>query len=154
MIIMDKRRARLRDELAAAFETHPLEDGMDHPAERIMERALQSEETRHVLEELRRCALDATRPDFAAAVLRCLGGCAQAGIPAWRTALVRDALAMDEIEIRDATVQAAEWWGGQAMRSVLGAHVEPVPWLRAYIQDVVEDLRTGHVPGWGNHARQ
>lgn len=132
---------RFRDELAAAFETHPLEDGMDHPAERIMERALQSEAKRNVREELRGFVLDAAHPAFSAAVLRCLGGgCTQAGTPAWRTALVRDALALDEVEIRDAAVQAAERWGGQAIRSVLRAHAEPVPWLRAYMQDVVEDL--------------
>lgn len=45
----DKRQVRLRDELAAAFETNPLADGMHHPAERIRERALPSAATRNVL---------------------------------------------------------------------------------------------------------
>lgn len=48
-MMADKRQVRLRDELAAAFGTNPLADGMNHPAERIRERALPSAATRNVL---------------------------------------------------------------------------------------------------------
>ena len=39
----DERERRLASRLWAAFEADPLEDGMDHPAEKIIEKALQSE---------------------------------------------------------------------------------------------------------------
>ena len=71
----------------------PPSAGCRVPASRILAAPVQAATTRNVLAELRRFALDAARPDFAAAVLRCLGICTPAGTPAWRTALVREALA-------------------------------------------------------------
>ena len=59
--------------------------------------------------------------------------------------------------MRDAAVQAAESWGDLGMREVLSSHTEAVPWLRAYIEDVVEDLRrvdSGDVPGPKDRSRQ
>ena len=54
--------------------------------------------------------------------------------------LVRDALALDDVEIRDATVQAAELWGDRDILPVLKSHSEPEPWLRDYIFHVINDL--------------
>ena len=136
-----EERARLLYPLRAAFEAEPVEDGMDHPAEEIIREALHcTEDQRGVLEWLRTFSLDAERPNFAASVLRCLGRQARPGTDSWRTALVRSALIMDDAEIRDAAVQAAESWGGQDMRNVLEAHNEPLDWLRNYVRDVIEDL--------------
>ncbi len=138
--VEDQGQQRLATWLWAAFETAPLEDGMDHPAEKIIEQALQSNESHCVLEELRSLSLDAAHPSFAASVLRCLGRQQNPGTDTWRTDLVRDGLTVDDAEIRDATVYAAEWWGGREMRNVLQSHSEPEPWLRDYIRNVIEDL--------------
>ena len=139
IVMLDKQRMQLQAALLAAFEIAPLEDGMDHPAERILAGALHSGEERRVLAWVREFALDAAHPNFAASVLRCLGHC-MAGTRTWRTRLVRDALALDAIEIRDAAVQAAALWGDREIRCALAAHDEPIPWLGAYLQDVIEDL--------------
>ena len=139
MVTLDKQRMQLQDALLVAFEIDPLEDGMDHPAERILADALQSGEEYHVLAWVREFALDAAHPNFAASVLRCLGH-QMVGTGAWRTRLVRNALALDEVEIRDAAVQAAALWGDREIRWVLAAHDEPISWLGTYIQDVIEDL--------------
>ena len=47
---------------------------------------------------------------------------------------------MDSLEIRDAAVRAAEWWGDPEMRSVLESHSERETWLEEYIADVIDDL--------------
>ena len=138
--VEDQKQQQLATWLWAAFESEPLEDGMDHPAEEIIERALQSNESQCVLEALRALSLDVAHPSFAASVLRCLGRQQNPGTDTWRTDLVRDGLDVDDVEIRDAAVYAAEWWGGREMRNVLQSHSEPELWLRDYIRDVIEDL--------------
>ena len=135
-----QEKVRLAQLLRAAFETEPLEDGMDHPAEKIIGTALRSPEDRQVLDWFKGFCLDAKHPNFSASVLRCLGRQICPGTGSWRVELVRDALAMKDVEIRDAAVQAAEYWGGRDIRSVLEAHIEPFQWLRNYVRDVIEDL--------------
>ena len=139
--VQDDRRAQLACRLNAAFETEPVEDGMDHPAEEIIKEAWLSPGEARVVEWLLGFCLEAEHPNFAASVLRCLGRQVRPGTDSWRTVLVRSALKMDDAEIRDAAVQAAESWGGQDMRSELISHHEPLPWLRRYVRDVIEDLR-------------
>ena len=48
---------------------------------------------------------------------------------------------MDDVEIRDAAVQAAESWGGREVVDVLMSHDEPEPWLRECIPEIIDDLR-------------
>ncbi len=139
-LVEDREQARLAVELRATFEADPLEDGMDHPAEQILSKALRSTEDQPVLKWLRNFSLDAAHPSFAASVLRCLGRQTYPGTGSWRAGLVRDGLTMDDVEIRDAAVQAAELWGGPDMQNVLESHSEPEPWLRNYIRDVIDDL--------------
>ena len=61
-------------------------------------------------------------------------------IPIGRVELVRDGLATEGVEIRDAAVQAAEAWGDLGMVEVLESHREPVAWLRDYVRSVIDDL--------------
>ena len=134
-------QARLQSALRASFEADPLEDGICHPAEEIIGQALQSGECPDVLAWLRALCLDTAQPSFAASVLRCLGRQSDPGSDKWRAGLVRAALATDDVEIRDAAVQAGELWGGPNLIDVLNAHSEPVTWLQDYIHDVIDDLR-------------
>ena len=130
----------IANKLHAAFEADSLEDGMHHKAEDIIKQALQSGEDPRILECLRDFSLDAEQPVFAASILRCLGRQEHLGTSSWRSALVRDALALDDVEIRDAAVQAAELWGDQDILPVLKSHSEPESWLRDYICEVIDDL--------------
>ena len=139
-LVEDREQTRLAVELRATFEADPLEDGMNHPAEQIISKALRSTEDKRVLDWLRAFSLDAAHPSFAASVLRCLGRQVNPGTGSWRARLVRDGLTMDDVEIRDAAVQAAELWGDPDMQNVLESHSEPEPWLRNYIRDVIDDL--------------
>lgn len=133
-------RVQIERRLWNAFDTEPLEDGIAHPAEQIIERFVRSaNDASGWLAEL---ALDETSPAFAASVLRCLSRVAGVGSANWRANVVREALASSDVQMRDAALQAAEEWGGPAMCPILRAHVssEPVAWLRAAAEDVIEDL--------------
>ncbi len=140
--IADQRLLHLRDLLYASFEAEPFEDGIDHPAEDIIGDAIRSTDDDRVFDWLYRACFDAEHPTFSASVLRCLGRQMRPGTELWRTELVRRALTMDDVEIRDAALQAAEFWGGLGIRDILKHMVqtEPLQWLRNYMQDVIEDL--------------
>lgn len=129
------QRRQLEVELRSAFDAEPLEDGVSHPAQDVVRNALRTNV--NVLDWLKALSLDATRPTFAASVLRCLGREERVGTTTWRVELVGDALASEDVEIRDAAVQAAESWGGNAIVAVLESHAEPVPWLRSVIDGII-----------------
>lgn len=132
---------RLKYALHASFEADPLEDGMYHPAEKIIAEALWSLEDQDVLEWLSAICLDTSRPSFAASVLRCLGRQDSPGTNSWRVELVRSGLALSDVEIRDAAAQAAESWMDSNLVNVLESHSEPEEWLRVYIRGIIDDLR-------------
>lgn len=132
---------RLESALHASFETDPLEDGMSHPAEVILGQALRTREGPSILIWLREICLNSAQPSFAASIFRCVGRLTVPGADVWRAGLVRDGLAMNDLEIRDAAVQVAESWGDPGLYDVLKSHSEPVAWLRDYIFDVIDDLR-------------
>ena len=140
-LVEEPERERLAHRLRSAFEIEPFEDGMNHPADQIIENVLRSSGSQGILDWLSAFSLDMERPNFASSVLRCLGRQAHIGTAAWRAELVRNALATDDIEIRDAAVQAAESWGGSGMVNVLRSHSEPESWLQEYILEIVDDLQ-------------
>lgn len=127
--------------LCAAFNAAPLEDGIDHPAESILQEALRSPaNSPPAAETLRELCLSPERPAFGASILRCLGRLPDASTPEWRKQLVRDALNADNPEVRDAALQAAESWGGDGMAAVLREHDEPDAFLRQYQRQVAASL--------------
>ena len=136
-----RAKERLAARLQAAFDADPLEDGMNHPAEEIIERELRKSENDQALEWFKDISLDSTQPAFAASVLRCMGRLDRLGTAVCRIEVVQAALVSDEVEMRDAAVQTAESWGDSEMSAVLERHSESIPWLQDYIRDVVEGLR-------------
>ena len=131
---------QLANRLWAAFEAETLEDGMNHPAESIINEFLDSFADQPLLHWFREIASDAETPSFAASVLRCLGRNTDVGTPEWRGNLIQDALRVKDAEVRDAAIQAAESWGDQSLVGILRAHDETEDWLQQYIQEVIEDL--------------
>ena len=137
---MESGRAQLLYKLHVAFEADPFENGIDHPAEQIIKKALQFSKNQQIFNCFKDFSLDIERPSFAASVLRCLGRQTNLGTYSWRAKLLRQGLTVDNVEIRDAAVQAAESWGDQDLVSILKSHHESEPWLREYILDVINDL--------------
>lgn len=138
-----KALSRFEARLHSAFDHEPIEDGETHEAEEDIREALQSAYRTEILEWLRSVVVerDDSHPLFSASILRCLSRESElAGTVDWRTALVRDALRLSDVQLRDAAVQAAENWGDLAMIEVLQEYSEDVQWLDAYRKDVIADL--------------
>ena len=133
-------QSALRHELQADFVAEPVEGGMDHEAENTLARVLASDHGEDALEWIREFCTDAKRPAFAASVLNCLGNLELPGSAEWRVTLVRDALATDNTQVKDAAVQAVEKWGEPGLVDVLRTHQENVQWLHEYILGVIDDL--------------
>ena len=136
----ERGRQRFRDRLHASLEAEPLEDGMDHPAESAIAAALDSEDSDTVLRWIRSTCLDTSSPAFAAAVFVCVARQPEVGTARWREELVRCGLAVDDVEVRDAAMQAAEYWADPGLLHVLSAHSEPIGWLDEYRRGLIDDL--------------
>ena len=136
----DREREQLAIQLHAAFEREALENGFDHPAETVIADALAS--SPRALEWIQTLSLDKADPGFAASLLRCLGRLERPGTSAWRASVIREALLLDEVQIRDAAAQAADSWADRTLIHILAAHEEPESWLRQFILDIVDDLQT------------
>ena len=128
--------------LRSSFDTEYLEDGVVHPAEQIIKNALTSVNSQDVYEWLGEIVADVGHTQLAASVLRCLGRCKLEPL-AWRVEIVQTALASNDLELRDAAVQAAETWGEIEFCDILKHHSEVVPWLGSYIEEVSRDLESG-----------
>ena len=138
--ISDPNYKRLINRLWAAFDSEVLEDGMDHPAEQIIDDAVTNMENQPIYQWFRAIALDVDQPGFASSVLRCLGRHQNVGTIRWRSQLVREALEATDVEIRDAAIQAVETWRDRRLVGVVRDHTESVPWLQRYIRDVIDYL--------------
>ena len=131
----------LLNELHADFVAEPLEDGIDHEAERTLARALSENTEGSVFDWLLEFCTDADQPEFASSVLRCLSSLEPPGTPTWRADLVRTALSKDDVEIREAAVQVVEHWSEDHLLDVLRGHQDEETWLNRYVQGVIDDLR-------------
>ena len=136
----EREQTRLANKLHAVFEAEVLQDGEHHPAEDLVQEALRHPQKQLVLKWFQAWAVDASQPSFAASLLRCLGRQERLGTDPWRTELIREALSVGNVEIRDAAVQAVESWEDQELIQVLMGHDEPEHWLKDYIQGVICDL--------------
>ena len=139
---MEQQKKRLHFELDSAFDNIPLESCVAHPADEILAKALQKAANNPaIFQFIREFCLDASRPDLAASVLRCLSRQPAPQAPAWRTRLVRDSLASKSLDVRDAAVQAADSWQDDGMAAILQSHQEPEPWLQEYIDEIVAGMK-------------
>ena len=136
----ERGRQQFRDRLHASFDAEPFEDGMSHPAEQLISEALESRNASAVLRWIRSICLDSSNPAFAAAVFLCVARQPEVGTAQWRAGLVRGGLGVDDVEVRDAAIQAAEYWGDSGLRPILSAHTEPIGWLDEYRRGVMDDL--------------
>lgn len=139
------RRAPLdevEERLLEALLYEPVEDGVTHSGEWLLEEAVEQHGPEQVCdwvttvlsaEEVRRRGL---APAIVRIVARNPGLCSGE----LRRRLVERALSEEDVEMRDAGVQAAETWGDRELVAALRGHAEPVGWLREYIDKVITDL--------------
>lgn len=134
----DKELRRLRRRIWARLDEEPLEDGVTHSAEEVVERALSGPAGQRAA--FARLVETEPNPEFSAAVLRLAGRVGRSARSDWRGALIRTALSSSSATLREAAVEAIEQWEDAALLPLLRAHTESVSWLKAYIDDVIDDL--------------
>lgn len=105
----------------------PIEAGVIHPAERLLE---------EYLDRLGEFGLDECARS--ASWLHLLGRSSRLSTQL-RERLVQSALDSDDVEIRDAAVQAIENWQDISLFAIVRLHKEPVEWLQSYITDLTCD---------------
>ena len=133
----DSRRFEIK--LANVFEEIPFEDGFFHPAEQILDEAIGSSHKREVLDWLLQTITNKKASFFSLSVLRSLAHLKPATTE-WRSKIIKSALTSSDIETRDVAVQVAETWDDIEIKDILKKHKEPIPWLKSYINEVIDNL--------------
>ena len=122
-----------------ALNRNPVEAGVCHEVEGLIEQAIQHHGPSPVLNQVAGVIEDG--PDgLAASLLLCMSRVDQPGTPRWAAGLIRTALSSESVAVRDAAVQAAEVWAGPSTLNILEAHSEERGWLADYLADVTDDM--------------
>jgi hypothetical protein len=125
------------DEVLAAIDAEPFEDGMSHPAElRVSEYIRRHGDS--TIADVVIGATDKAAPGIAV-LIRLLARHTAISL-ATRLDIVSAGLASRNIEVRDAAAQAAEIWENPELAPILASHHERAPWLADYIASVARDL--------------
>lgn len=121
--------------LRAAIEAESVEDGTSHPAERVIAETMAGNEAEGFVTAL----VEVAPGSLQASILRLLGR-EPIRDASLRRRVIETGLASEDVQIRDAAVQAVESWEDAGCIELLRQHEEPVPWLADYIHDVITDL--------------
>ncbi len=130
--------AILQRELHLALDAAPVEDGMRHAGEELLREAIRSY-PQEIGAWLSSEIFKEVSATSGASVLRLIARIRD--LPAsLRQELVTRALAADDVELRDAAVQAVDQWGDKNLLQILREHREPEIWIRDYLERVIADL--------------
>ena len=138
---IDRRYIRFRDKLVTTLLDEPIEDGVAHPAESLIDEALCADSSTcqdwlsQVLAEHY-----LTRPSMYASVVRCIGRLDYDRVGGWGMRVVDHALKNTDAEVREAAIRALEAWEGPRALEMLRRHEDAEPWLDEYVQQVIVDL--------------
>ena len=134
-------KTKLYSHLRADFNAEPVEDGMDHEAERTLQNAFNEYSYDELLIWLLEFCSDSDHPVFASSVLRCLACIPLPGSKEWRITLIENALIQDDVEIREAAIQAVEHWEEIDLINLLQKHHDKDDWLDRYANSVVRAIK-------------
>lgn len=138
---IDPQYIRFRGKLIATLLDEPIEDGVTHPAEGLIDEALRADSSDwqdwlfQVLVEHY-----PTRPSLCASIIRCIGRLDYDRVGGWGMRVVDHALRNRDSEIREAAIRALEAWGGREALEMLRHHTDAKAWLNEYAQQVIVDL--------------
>ncbi len=136
-----KELESFRIEVVELLREEPIEDGVAHPAETIIEECL-AKCGASCLRTMVRAFEEYVdrRPSISASILRCIGRLDLDQAGDWGMRVARQGLSHQDIEVREAAVRALEGWGDRESLGLLGRHRDSVPWMNDYVQQVIADL--------------
>ncbi len=138
-LIVGNEFLQIENQIKAALESAPLEDGYSHFAETLLEKAIRGYDDRAGDWLVGVLSSSHQNNGFKAELLRLLSRL-NPFTSTWRVGVIRLGLSSLSVEIRDAAVQAAESWEEAGAIQLLQAHKEPCDWLADYISRVIRDL--------------
>ncbi|MCH7840306.1 MAG: hypothetical protein IID38_08745 [Planctomycetes bacterium] len=138
---IDHQYIRFRSKLIAALLDEPIEDGVTHPAEHVIDEALRTNSS-ECRDWLSRVLVEhyQTRPSISASIVRCIGRLEYDQVGRWGMRVADHALRDKDVEVREAAVRALEAWGGCEALSILRSHSDSLAWLNEYVGQVIVDL--------------
>lgn len=130
---------RIMEHVQAILEEEPLEDGMDHAAQPLVD-AMLADASENRFRALKGIVQIARSDDFASSILRLIAR-ANSRPPPWlRVDLVRSALRHGSTRVREAGMEAVEQWRDSELLQLLRLHDDSVEWLASYASDIIDDL--------------
>ena len=122
-----------------AVEADEVENGVRHPGEDILQEAIGTlGDQAHIWMTEVVLAASSTHQATPLLVLASRAGCPAP--TSLRRRLLEWALDQQNLELRDAAVQACEHWEDSGLIDLLQKHEEPEGWLEYYIERVIRDL--------------
>ena len=137
----DRRYDCFRNKLVAMLLDEPIEDGVTHPAEGLIDEALRADSS-DCQNWLSQVLVEhyPTRLSLCASIVRCIGRLDYDRVRGWGMRVADDALRNRDAEVREAAIRALEAWGGPAAIDMLRRHKDAEVWLNEYVQQVIVDL--------------
>ena len=137
----DPEYIRFRGKVVAALLDEPIDDGVTHPVEGVIDEALRADSSK-CQDWLSQVLVEhyPTRPSLCASIVRCIGRIDYDRVRGWGMRVADHALRNKDVEVRDAAVRALEDWGGSEALDMLRRHEDAVAWLNEYVQQVIVDL--------------
>jgi hypothetical protein len=135
-----------KDEFKSALlfelEREPVEDGVAHTAEVIIQTTLARfpQQAPGWIHNLFDEMLAQGKLSYTSGLLQCIGRVRSYAIKEVGKALVVGGLRQESIEIREAAISVIEQWSGEEMIAILRGHKDPTPWLAEYAEQVIQDL--------------
>ena len=138
---VEQRYKCFRSRLIATLLDEPIEDGVRHPAEHVIDDALGANSS-DCRDWLSRVLVEQyqTRPSISASIVRCIGRLEYDQVGAWGMRVADDALRHKDVEVREAAIRALEAWGGRKALDILRNYEDERPWLNEYVRQVIVDL--------------
>jgi hypothetical protein len=128
------RNEALQFRLLAALLEKPVEDLIAHPAERLLAEMLGFDADATTAWILGRLRYD---DRLSAEIVKCLSRLDSPLTPEWRKQIVAEALAREDIGTRDAAMECIEQWADDCLLELLRKHVEAVPFLCSYRDQIL-----------------
>ena len=135
-------RDQFYSQLSYELELEPVEDGISHAIERVMQELLTKSSLiggdwikasfQRLIEENKEAA--------AAGLLQCIGRIKAGALKEIIGGLVSQGLSHSSAQVREAAITVVEQIGDRDLTSLLRRHSDSVPWLNLYAEQVLRDL--------------
>lgn len=140
-VFIKSKEKEFKFEVIHALNEESIEDGYSHPAENIIQEAI-NKYIPYAITWIQSLYIEnLNNHKLAAGILRCIGRLNSNITKPWGSIMVTGALFHSDVEVRESAVRAIEMWEDYSIVGYLEQRKEKVPWLADYIKQVINDLK-------------